>query len=354
MLIRLFVVRKIIPFTNITLRSCHSRKNLSIVFFGNDSFSLSSLKPLHECLVSESDIINKLTVVSVSHSTVSHFARQEQLPLIHWPFASLEENYDMGVVVSFGHLIPESMIAKCKFGFLNVHASLLPRWRGASPIHRAILAGDETTGVTVMLIRPHAFDVGPIVAQKEYRLPYRATTEKVHQTLAEMGGLLLLETINNLEDRLANALPQPVSGIKHASKPKKNDGYISFEDETASEVDQKCRALQGLVDLCTTWVNGQRIKLSDSADPNDLSHVPLDDVIGEECKPGSIVFHKRRKLLCFKCKDGKWIGFQKVAMHGNKFVPSLDFYNGYMSRLLVNKPSGCKLKKIIIKNNNNK
>lgn len=353
MLIRLFV-RRIIPFAHITVRSCHSRKKLSIVFFGNDSFSLSSLEPLHGCLVSKSDLIDKLTVVTVSHSVVSSFARMEQLPLLHWPLASLEDNYDLGVVVSFGHLIPESMIAKCKYGFLNVHASLLPRWRGASPIHRAILAGDEVTGITVMLIRPHAFDVGPIVAQKEYRLPYRATTGEVHHTLAEMGGQLLLQTIQNLEEKLSYARPQPNCGIRHASKPKKSDGYISFENEMASEVDRKCRALQGLVDLCTTWVNGQRIRLADPADPNDLSLVPLDAVIEEDCKPGSIVFHKRRKLLCFKCKDGKWIGFRKVAMHGNKLVPSLDFYNGYMSRLLVNKPPGCKLKKIIIRNNNNK
>ena len=319
---------------------------MSIVFFGNDTFSLSSLKPLHSKLVSGSDLIRQLTLVSNSHSLVSHFAYKNDLPLLTWPIEKLDQSYDLGIVVSFGHLIPETMIRECKLGILNVHGSLLPRWRGASPIHQAVLAGDQVTGVTIMLIEPFKFDVGAIVAQETYVMPERATTAAVHAELARMGGELLLRTIEQLPHALSQARPQPREGVTRAPKPKKLDGHIVFEEMTSADIDIRCRALHGLVDIYSEWVDGGRLKLSDVVDPAPLNFKPLDHLIGEECEPGSIVYHKRRRILCFKCKDGKWIGFGSVTMHGNRNMTALEFFNGYMSRLLKNRCPGCKLKQI--------
>lgn len=327
---------------------CHtlSGKDLSIVFFGNDSFSLSSLKPLHGKLVSGSDLIRQLTVVSVSHSIISQFANKNGLHLLTWPLYELDHSYDVGIVVSFGHLIHENMIRECRMGILNVHGSLLPRWRGASPVHHAVLAGDAVTGVTVMLIEPLKFDVGAILAQEKYDMPDRASTAAVHADLARLGGQLLLQAVQDLPESLKHARPQPREGMTHAPKPKKQDGHIRFDEMTSVDVDRKCRALQGMVDLYCEWVDGKRLKLSDVVDPAILQSQPLDHIIGEDCTPGSIVYNKRRRILCFKCKDGNWIGFESATMHGNRNMSALEFFNGYMSRLLKNPCPGCKLKQI--------
>lgn len=323
-----------------------SVNNLRIVFFGNDHFSLASLKPLHQKCEPRCDLIQHLHVVSVRHSLVSQFARSHQIPLTAWPIETLPESYDVGIVVSFGHLIPEKMIRSCRMGMLNVHASLLPRWRGASPIHQAVLAGDRITGVTVMLIAPDRFDVGDIVCQAEYEMPDRATTTQVHKDLAQLGGDLLMQTILRLPHSLQEARPQAREGVTRAPKPKKDHGFIRFDEMISCDVDRRCRALDGLVDITTEWVDGSTIKLSDVSDPQALNARPLDDLIGDVCAPGSIVYHKPRKLLCFKCKDNRWIGFASATMHGKGNMTALQFFNGYMSRLLKQDPPPSKIKQI--------
>lgn len=320
--------------------------NLKIAFFGNDHFSLSSLIPLYRKLESKCGLIQDLQVISVPHSLVSSFSERNRIPMIAWPMERLPESYDVGIVVSFGHMIPEKMIRQCRMGILNVHASLLPRWRGASPIHHAVLAGDRITGVTVMLIAPDRFDVGDIVCQAEYEMPDRATTTQVHKDLAQLGSDLLMQTLLLLPHSLNEARPQAREGSTRAPKPKKGDGRIRFEEMTSEDVDRRCRALQGLVDITSLWIDGSIIKLSDVSDPELLNASSLDDVIEDTCAPGSIVYHKFKKLLCFKCKDNRWIGFASVTMHGKRNMTALQFFNGYMSRLLKQEPPPLKIKQI--------
>ena len=327
-------------------RAASSSSTVGVVFFGSDSFSLASLKMLQQRLQSQAKW--RLTVVSAPHTQVSNFARSHLLPLRQWPVAKLEESYDVGAVVSFGHLIPETLIKQCRYGILNVHGSLLPRWRGPSPIHHAILAGDRVTGVSVMLIEPHKFDVGAIVAQQTYVMPERPTTVAVHAALSVMGAQLLLKTIEHLPQSLKQAQPQAGQGVTRAPKPKNDAGRIVFENTHSTDVDRRCRALQGLVDLTSRWVDGSTIKLADVVDPEVVQSLQLDRLIGDESPPGSIVFHKKRRILCFKCSDDRWIGFERIAMQKSKSLTALQFFNGYMSRLLKSRCPSCRLKQIRI------
>ncbi|XP_037943609.1 methionyl-tRNA formyltransferase, mitochondrial-like [Teleopsis dalmanni] len=148
------------------------KKGLNVLFFGTDNFSLPSLKILHKN--SSTDIINQLgTVTSFKNpaNCVRLFASQQNIALHRWPVeAELCHNYDLGVVVSFGHLIPQKLIESFPLGMINVHASLLPRWRGAAPIIYAIMNGDQKTGVSIMKIEPKHFDIGDILAQREINI----------------------------------------------------------------------------------------------------------------------------------------------------------------------------------------
>ncbi|RWS21107.1 methionyl-tRNA formyltransferase-like protein, partial [Leptotrombidium deliense] len=203
--------------------SCYRRfqrrnTSLSIVFYGSDSFSTESLKALHgnytETDVFEPKVVRSLTVVTGSdHNDVSKFANENKIPLKIWPHNFEPNEYDLGVVASFGKLIPLQCIQNCRHGMINVHASLLPRWRGASPIGHTILNGDKESGVTLMRIRPHKFDVGECIMQTPVLLQPRMTAKQLHKILALLGAKLLLKCLNNLEFYLNNAKEQSSEGI---------------------------------------------------------------------------------------------------------------------------------------------
>ncbi|XP_037082157.1 methionyl-tRNA formyltransferase, mitochondrial-like, partial [Pollicipes pollicipes] len=113
---------------------------------------------------------------------------QNGLPVLDWPPQLAAGRFDLGVVASFGHLLPRRLIDLFPAGVINVHASLLPRWRGAAPVVHALLAGDRTTGVTIMVVKPHRFDVGDVLAQST--LPVAASAD-VHQLTEQLAALLV-------------------------------------------------------------------------------------------------------------------------------------------------------------------
>lgn len=130
-----------------------------VLFFGTDNFSLPSLQKLHENNVD----IGVVTSFKSPANCVRSYAESQKLCLHRWPITAEHcAPYELGVVVSFGHLIPLHIINAFPSGMINVHASLLPRWRGAAPIIYAIMKGDKKTGVSIMKIEPHRFDIGAV------------------------------------------------------------------------------------------------------------------------------------------------------------------------------------------------
>jgi len=130
-----------------------------VLFFGTDHFSLPSLQRLHQNKVD----VGVVTSFKSPANCVRSYAELQKLPLYRWPITAEQcASYELGVVVSFGHMIPSHIINVFPNGIINVHASLLPRWRGAAPIIYAIMKGDTKTGVSIMKIQPHHFDVGDV------------------------------------------------------------------------------------------------------------------------------------------------------------------------------------------------
>ncbi len=147
---------------------------------------------------------------------------------------------DLMVVVAYGQIIPPSVLAIPRLGVLNVHASLLPRWRGAAPVARAILAGDSETGVTIMEM-DEQLDHGPVLASRAVRIHPADDTPALTQRLAESGAELLVETIARIGD--VHAIEQDHAAATLAPRLTRQDGELEWE-MGAEEIDRRVRALQ--------------------------------------------------------------------------------------------------------------
>jgi methionyl-tRNA formyltransferase len=148
---------------------------------------------------------------------------------------------DLIVVAAFGQILKKEVLELPRYGCINVHASLLPRWRGAAPVNAAILAGDEETGVTIMQMDV-GLDTGPMLAKRSIRLTPDDTTGSVLQKLSTLGADLLMETLPDyLSGKLAPQ-PQPVDGVTYAPMLKKEDGLLDFS-RPVHELERRVRAM---------------------------------------------------------------------------------------------------------------
>ncbi len=169
---------------------------------------------------------------------------------------------DAAVVVSYGHILPKAFLDAPVLGCINIHGSLLPRWRGAAPIHRAILAGDAETGVTIMRM-DEGLDTGPMLLAESTPISAADTAETVHDRLAELGGRLIVSTLDALVARTIEPVPQPDNGVTYAHKLGKEEGALDWR-RPAAELERKVRAFHPWPG---TWfeVEGERIKVLGAA-----------------------------------------------------------------------------------------
>ncbi|MHC0051884.1 methionyl-tRNA formyltransferase [Actibacterium sp. D379-3] len=186
-------------------------------------------------------------------------------------FAALRA--DVAVVVAYGLILPQPVLDAPRFGCLNIHASLLPRWRGAAPIHRAIMAGDTQTGVCIMQMEA-GLDTGPVLLRQATPIGDTETTAQLHDRLSAMGARLIVEALHRLPDLVPEA--QPDTGVTYAEKIDKSEARVDWT-RPAIEVD---RHIRGLSPFPGAWcdVAGERVKLLRSrmaqgqGDPGQVLH----------------------------------------------------------------------------------
>ena len=198
-------------------------------------------------------------------------------------FVALEA--DVAVVVAYGLILPQSILDAPKNGCLNIHASLLPRWRGAAPIHRANMAGDAETGVCIMQMEA-GLDTGPVLSRHAISIGETETTLQLHDRLSVLGADAIVETLANL-DQLAPQ-EQPEEGVTYAAKIDKAEAAIDWT-KSAVEVD---RLIRGLSPFPGAWFEmvGTRIKVLGSTlvDQNGNAGAVLDDALTIACGSGAI------------------------------------------------------------------
>jgi methionyl-tRNA formyltransferase len=169
-------------------------------------------------------------------------------------FAALQQ--DVAVVVAYGLILPQVVLDAPRFGCLNIHASLLPRWRGAAPIHRAVMAGDSETGVCIMQMDA-GLDTGPVLLRQATPIEDNETTADVHDRLSELGAQLVLRALANLGTLVPKQ--QPEEGVSYAHKIDKAESRIDW-GLPAAQVD---RQIRGLSPFPGAWCEmaGERVKL---------------------------------------------------------------------------------------------
>ncbi len=163
---------------------------------------------------------------------------------------------DVAVVVAYGLILPSPILAAPKHGCLNIHASLLPRWRGAAPIHRAIMAGDAESGVCIMQMEA-GLDTGPVLLRETVQIGAEETTSDLHDRLSGMGARLIVAALDRLDDLVPEV--QPLEGVTYATKIDKAEARVDWS-RPAVEVD---RLIRGLSPFPGAWcdVGGERLKL---------------------------------------------------------------------------------------------
>ncbi|MFD2738155.1 methionyl-tRNA formyltransferase [Sulfitobacter aestuarii] len=192
---------------------------------------------------------------------------------------------DVAVVVAYGLILPQAVLNAPRRGCLNIHASLLPRWRGAAPIHRAIMAGDEWTGVCIMQMEA-GLDTGPVLLCEETQIGESETTAQLHDRLSAMGAGLIVTALGRLDE--LRATPQPEAGVTYAAKIDKGESRIDWT-LPAAELDRRIR---GLSPFPGAWFeqDGQRIKVlaSELADGSGAPGEVLDADLRVACGSGAI------------------------------------------------------------------
>lgn len=163
---------------------------------------------------------------------------------------------DFMVVAAYGLILPEWTLNAPKHGCLNIHASLLPRWRGAAPIHRAIEAGDAETGITIMQMDV-GLDTGAMLFKRAIGIAGNDTTQTLHDKLAPLGGQMIEFVLRSYGT--LNPTPQPLEGVTYAAKISKAESAIDWSQNAAS-IERKIRALNPAPG-CTTELNGETIKV---------------------------------------------------------------------------------------------
>src|ERR1700760_2717251 len=178
----------------------------------------------------------------------------------HEAFAALE--LDLGVVAAYGLILPQPILDAPRLGCLNIHGSLLPRWRGAAPVQRAILAGDKETGITIMRMDA-GLDTGPMLLKGAVPIGRWTTSVQLFDQLADLGADLIVEAIARLEKGDLPDIPQPEDGVTYAAKLDRADGIIDWT-LPAADLDRRIRALN-------PWpgpgfeFRGERVKLLEAS-----------------------------------------------------------------------------------------
>ena len=163
---------------------------------------------------------------------------------------------DIAVVVAYGLILPQAALDAPHYGCLNIHASLLPRWRGAAPIHRAVISGDSQTGICIMQMAA-GLDTGPVLMRQALDIGPQDTTGNLHDRLAQVGAQMIVRTLDNLQ--ALPPQPQPDQGVTHAAKIDKAEARVDWT-RPASEVD---RLIRGLSPAPGAWcmAGTERLKL---------------------------------------------------------------------------------------------
>ena len=302
-----------------------NKKKIKIVFFGTFEFGKIVLEKLIEkelkpCLVitPPDKPVGRKRIISPP--PVKTLALQYNIPVLQdEKIVNLlpeikEKSPDLGIVADFGKIIPKEILEIPKYGILNLHPSLLPKYRGPSPIQSAIIEGEKKTGISIILM-DEKIDHGPILATKEVNLPKNIDFQNLREILAKTGAETLIKVIPQWINGKIKPKKQNHSKATFTKIIKREDGKINWT-ESAEKIERKLRALSPWPGVFTFW-NGKRLKILKA----QSAKAPI-----KKKKPGTVFLFKD-KVGVF-CKKGVLI-LKEVQLEGKKPTDIMSFIRGY-------------------------
>ncbi|MDC6452489.1 methionyl-tRNA formyltransferase [Alphaproteobacteria bacterium] len=298
---------------------------MNIIFMGTPDFAVPSLKLLannHNILcafsqparpngrgmkIKDSPVEKAAKDLNIQTLTPSSLKNDDV-------FSNFKElNPDIVVVVAYGLILPEKYLKIPKFGCINGHASLLPRWRGAAPIQRAIEAGDKKTGSCIMLMEK-GMDTGPIILSRSIDICQSDNAQRIHDKLSNITAEILIDAIKGYTIGNIEPVPQKEIGIKYANKIEKTEAEIDWE-EGSKEIYNKIRAFDPFPGTFT-FLHNNLIKIVSSRLGNNT----------HESEPGTIIeVGKKIIVACGKKTTLEIVSLQKP---GKKIISTIEFLNG--------------------------
>ncbi|WP_319380373.1 methionyl-tRNA formyltransferase [Thiomicrorhabdus sp.] len=301
---------------------------LKIIFAGTPDFSVAPLKAL---IASEHEVIAVYTQPDrpagrgrkLTPSPVKQVALEHNIP-VYQPQSLRNEtaqqelaalNADLMVVVAYGLILPEAVLKMPKHGCLNIHASLLPRWRGAAPIQRAIESGDDASGVTIMQM-DIGLDTGDMLYKVETPISAQDSAQSLHDRLSILGSEALMTTLQNLPDYQAKAQKQDESQVTYAEKLSKAEAAIDWSQDAANIV----RRIQAFNPwpVAFTDFQGQPLRIWQARLPTRQEMQTLDP-----SAPGTVVAIEKSGMI-IACGDQPVV-IEKLQPAGKKAMAAYDF-----------------------------
>ncbi|MCB0344508.1 MAG: methionyl-tRNA formyltransferase [Bdellovibrionales bacterium] len=317
----------------------------TLVFCGTPDFSVPCLKLLHEtfgvaCVVSQpdkpvgrgmemaspavKDAANELSIPCFQPKSIKSIKFDAETgfgggsasakPLIE--HLNKIRPIDAFIVVAYGKMIPRSLMDGARCGVLNVHASLLPRWRGAAPIQSAVRAGDERSGVSIMQI-DEGLDTGPVFTMKPVALDPRENTGSLHDKLSTLGAQLLCETLPRILEGTLKPAPQEPALATHAPKWEREDAVINWNDP-AEELDRQIRACAPRPGARANF-RGNPIKIYDAQ--------PIQSYAGIGKTPGTVVKCDKHSLIV-AAGGGSCLELLRLQLPGKRPLDIAEFLAG--------------------------
>jgi len=219
---------------------------------------------------------------------------------------------DVIVVAAYGLILPQPVLELSRYGAVNIHASLLPRWRGATPIQRALLAGDRDTGISIMQMDA-GLDTGPVLMQEKIPILEDDTMGTLHDRLAELGAKLIVQALDALEAGRVNATPQPAEGVTYAAKLDGREARVDWR-ESAVSLNRRVRALNPSPGA-DARVRGVELKIWRCV------------TAAGQGKPGEVLSVGPRGL-CVACGEGILVATE-LQRSGGKRLPAAEFLRGF-------------------------
>ena len=314
---------------------------LNIIFMGTPDFAKESLEAIYN---TESNIIAVITNpdrpkgrgMKMIASPVKEFAIEKNIPVLQpEKISNIKEilenlNPDLFCVVAYGKILPKEILKIPKIGSINVHASLLPKYRGAAPIQWAVINGEKTTGVTTMYM-DEGMDTGDIILKKEVEIGKDETTGELWDRLSKIGGNLLVETVEKIEKGIAPRKPQGTN-FTMAPMLNKEMAKIDWENKTAEEIKNLVRGLNPTMGAYSK-LNGKKIKIwkTDNLEisefmeqyPEFKNHISIfNNITG-----GTIIHLNKKEGLYVKAKNSVLL-IKEVQAENSKKMPVQDFLRG--------------------------